>query len=453
MLFSFDELKASFTNYKGIEQGEGVWSVSTDSREKKPNSLFIPIVGERFNGHDFLEDAIAQGAVATLWDRRYKVPVELQEKCLFFYVDDTLTALHRLAKDYRNRVNPIVIGITGSNGKTTTKDFVASALKATYRTHKTAGNFNNEIGLPLTILSMPRDTEVLVLEMGMSNFGEINRLSQIARPDYAIITNIGESHIEFLGSRDGIAKAKLEIVNGMGPEGRLLIDGDEELLRSHSFPQDIIALSFQKEGQGIRKISNAQVSLEETRFVYGERSYTIPLTGAHHAKNAAYAIEVARLLRVDEEEIRQGLKDSETTGMRFEQLRSPSGAVIINDAYNASVTSMIGAIQIIKQIEGFDRRILVLGDVLELGKYSKDFHRQIGKAIDTPIDYLFTYGEQARQILEGLSKASSIHSEHFTNRDALVERLAPLMEEGTIALFKASRGMAFETLIEALVTE
>src|SRR5690625_914307 len=454
MLFSLEQLMKWFPHYDGTKKGKQIKHVSSDSRVEKDESLFIPIVGERFDGHDFIETAIEKGAIATLWNRSYQIPNHLKEKCLFFYVDDTLEALQELAKYYRETIDPIVVGITGSNGKTTTKDLVASVLNSTYRTHKTEGNFNNDIGLPLTILSMPNDTEVLVLEMGMNNFHEIERLARIARPDYAIITNIGESHIEYLGSREGIAKAKLEIVKGLKKAGTLIVDGDEALLQSLSIPQRIIGCSFKEKNRAnIKRISNINVTLQETTFRYDGMTYKIPLTGVHHAKNAAYAIEVAKLLKVKDQNICNSLKQSEPTGMRFEQIETSSGAIIINDAYNASATSMIGAIEIVKQMNSFNRRIVVLGDGLELGEYTERFHRQIGEAISSPIDYVFTFGEAARYIYETAQNANNVICEHFTNRNQLINTLRPLMKKGTIALFKASRGMAFETLIEPLVTE
>ena len=224
-------IKTVFPEIKGKLSNENQHvEIMTDSRERVDNGLFIPIIGERFDAHQFIEQAIENGAVAALWDRKKEIPSTIPESFVFFFVDDTAQALQQLAKKYRQDVNPIVIGITGSNGKTTTKDLVSSVLATKYRTHRTVGNFNNEIGMPLTILQMKDDTEVLVVEMGMSDFGEIDRLTNIAQPDYAIITNIGESHIEHLGSREGIAKAKLEITNGLKRDGKLLIDGDEKLL-------------------------------------------------------------------------------------------------------------------------------------------------------------------------------------------------------------------------------
>src|SRR5690625_3399660 len=225
MLFTMKELALKFSNYHGeLDFSLPIETVCTDSRVKMNNSLFIPIIGDNFDGHDFIQQAIHNGAIAAFWDKEIDLPSSIPTYFPIFYVSDTTIALQELASFYRDKVDPIVIGITGSNGKTTTKDIVASVMSTTYETHYTKGNLNNHIGLPLTILSMSRATEVLVLEMGMNDFGEIDLLSKIAKPDYAIITNIGESHIEFLGTREGITQAKLEVLNGMKNNGMLIID-------------------------------------------------------------------------------------------------------------------------------------------------------------------------------------------------------------------------------------
>lgn len=450
MLFTIDQLKQLFPHFDGEHIGSEIAEVNTDSRKSTKNSLFIPIVGERFNAHEFIEQAVNEGAIATLWDKRYSVPTDLKNRCYIFYVDDTLQALQRLARHYREQINPIVIGITGSNGKTTVKDIVASLLETTYETHKTAGNFNNDIGLPLTILSMPQHTEVLVLEMGMSNFGEIELLSRIAEPDYAIITNIGESHIEYLGTREGIAKAKLEIVSGLKQSGTLIIDGDEQLLQSLSIEQSIVRCGFSKENTIV--ISEVGVVLNSTTFtVEGER-YDLALTGVHHAKNATYAIVLAKKLGISKANIVQGLERIQYSDMRFEKTTHQSGAIIINDAYNASPTSVIAAVGVIKHLSEYEQKIVILGDVFELGERSEEFHIQIGESITEPIDIVLTLGNEAKLISDTVKKQQkSIVSEHFSDGASLIDKLQTYLNEKTIVLFKASRGMAFEKIIQKLI--
>ena len=424
--------------------------IMTDSRERVDNGLFIPIIGERFDAHQFIEQAIENGAVAALWDRKKEIPSTIPESFVFFFVDDTVQALQQLAKKYRQDVNPIVIGITGSNGKTTTKDLVSSVLATNYRTHRTVGNFNNEIGMPLTILQMKDDTEVLVVEMGMSDFGEIDRLTNIAQPDYAIITNIGESHIEHLGSREGIAKAKLEITNGLKRDGKLLIDGDEKLLDICKEKENVISIGFTEDLTV--KITNVQLINQMTTFEVNGKHYEIPLLGAHHAKNATFAITIGESLGLTEEQIQTGLKSVEHTSMRFEWLTGKNGVTIINDAYNASPTSMKAAIDVMKQLTGFKRKIVVLGDILELGEYSESLHRSVAQHISSPIDIVYTYGNEARVISQEIIKRKKgIESSHFDDKEELINKLQEHANDNTVMLFKASRGMKFEQFVENLL--
>lgn len=453
MLFSFETLQQLFPNGEGENKFTHINEIVLDSREVSNNGLFIPIVGERFNAHDFIEQAINNGVVATLWERDYPVPNHLKEKCYFFFVNDTIVGLQQLANYYRKEINPTVIGITGSNGKTSTKDLVSAVLQTTYKTHYTKGNYNNHIGLPLTILQMQRDTEVLVVEMGMSDFGEINRLTSIAEPDYAIITNIGESHIEYLGSREGIAKAKLEILNSLSDDGTIIVDGDELLLRNLPTKHEVIYCGFSMKDENSYDVTDVSINLDSTTFSVQNERYTIPLVGKHHAKNAAYAIAIAKKLKVSETDIQKGFNQVEHSGMRFEQLVSKRGAVIINDAYNASPTSMIGAIEVIKSLSNFKKKILVLGDIFELGERAEAFHKQIAESIDDSIDFVFTLGENASIITsEIIKRNSSTIGKHFESKDALIYELTPLLGKNVIVLFKASRGMAFEKMVSEIIS-
>src|SRR5690625_1547599 len=226
MLFSTWWLSTLFPNWMGeVSKNKMIKSVSIDSRTIETQTLFIPIVGDNFDGHNFAEHATQKGAIALLWDETIKLPPNISDEVTIFFVKDTLIALQQLAQAHRDVLDPFVIGITGSNGKTTTKDMITSIAQTTYKTYGTIGNYNNHIGLPLTMVNMPANTEVLVLEMGMNNFGEIEQLSKLAQPDIGVIVNIGESHIEFLKTREGIAQAKLEIKEGLKEGGYLIIDG------------------------------------------------------------------------------------------------------------------------------------------------------------------------------------------------------------------------------------
>lgn len=454
MLFTTKWLSSHFTDFRGGAQGLNMVNiVITDSRQSVDKALFIPIVGDRFDGHNYIQQAFENGAVAVLWNKHKSLPDFLPTDFPVFLVEDTLIALQSLATYYRDEINPIVIGITGSNGKTTTKDMVAAISGTTYKTHYTNGNFNNHIGLPLTILSMPRETEVLVLEMGMSDFGEIERLSNIAKPDYAIITNIGESHIEFLGSRKGIAQAKLEIIKGMKADGEVIFDGDEPLLNKALQQDYSIACGFQQKNDVI--ISDVEIHTEKTVFNLSDGTfYTIPLLGKHHALNATFAIMVGEKLNVAHEYIKQALTNLKITAMRFELLKGANGASLINDAYNASPTSMKAAIEVVKQMDGFQKKVLVLGDILELGDHSEALHQSVSEVIDLPITAVFTFGKAAETISVAIKKQKPyIKAEHFSAKETLLAALHPYLQEETLLLFKASRGLQFESLVDALMIQ
>ncbi|GAB3067954.1 UDP-N-acetylmuramoyl-tripeptide--D-alanyl-D-alanine ligase [Virgibacillus ainsalahensis] len=451
MLFTTEWLSRIFTEYNGIAQEkQTIKEVITDSRTMMTDALFIPIVGENFDGHDFIDQAIKNGATAILWNRKRGPAESIPADILVFYVDDTTTALQELAANYRNEIDPIVVGITGSNGKTTTKDLVAAMAGAVYRTHYTDGNFNNHIGLPLTILSMKRDTEVLVLEMGMSDFGEIDLLSRLARPDYAIITNIGESHIEYLESREGITKAKLEITNGLKDNGWIIFDGDEKLLKPVHGWKNSITCGFHPSNDAV--INHVEVGYHETSFQMSGTAYTVPLLGKHHALNATFAIKLGEKLGIDPEKRKQALRSLKQTGMRFEMIQGNNGVSIINDAYNASPTSMKAAINVVKQMEGFSAKVLILGDVLELGAHSEVMHRSVAEEVEEPITALFTFGDEAKYISDAVREnIPSIICRYFDSKEDLVEALQPYMKKDALFLFKASRGLKFESIIKEII--
>lgn len=413
-----------------------VHRVITDSRSVQAGDLFIPLVGENFDGHDFLED-VSHQAVAVLSHKKEFHGSDVIQ------VEDTLHALQTLANQYRLKVDPIVIGITGSNGKTSTKDILDAVLAKRYKTHATKGNYNNHIGLPLTILTMPQETEVLILEMGMSDFGEIKVLSQIAQPNHAIITNIGESHIENLGSREGIAQAKLEVLSGLRG-GLLVVDGDEALLTQSPYTGRVCSCGFLA-GNDV-KVEAVSVSLEGTYFEVNNEMFKTNLIGNHHAKNASYAITLAKHLNVAVSQIKRGLEHVRLTGMRFERVKARTGAEFINDAYNASPTSMRAAINIIKELDGYDRKVLVLGDMLELGNDLTTYYDFVKEAIDEKIDILYTYGETSIRL-----QTSQETSNHFKRKDQLIEALNLNTKEGDLVLFKASRGMKLEEVIDQLL--
>lgn len=432
--------------------------VSINSRQLVQGGLFIPIVGEKFDGHQFVSSALTEGAVASLWQHDHGTPPSGN----IVIVQDTLQALQQLAEAYVQQTGVKVVGITGSNGKTTTKDIVYALLAEAYQVHKTEGNFNNHIGLPLTILAMPAQIEILILEMGMSGRGEIELLSTIAHPETTIITNIGESHLQQLGSREEIARAKLEIVSGLRPEGLLIYLGDEPLLKQILAEPAFQQKEMRKITFGLDHTNNVYptgVMFQGTNTVFTTNSesdevWTLPLLGMHNVTNALAAITVAQHYEVTAEQIRQGLSKLQLTGMRIEIIQGRHGITLLNDAYNASPTSMKAAIDVLGNLKGYHRKIAVLGDMLELGEEEAIYHQEVGRYIDGQADLLFTYGRLGQQIAEGAAKVlepSQIRS--YLSKQELINDLLEIAQDKDAILFKASRGMKLEEVVQALMPD
>ncbi len=423
-------------------------SVSTDTRHLTKGALFVPLIGDRFNGHDFIDVAIKSGASAAIWQIDQPLPKELPEDFQLYFVKDTLITLQQMAKAYRQKVNPNVIAVTGSNGKTTTKDLLSAVLSLHGETYKTQGNYNNHIGLPLTLLCMPSTSKYVILEMGMSGYGEIALLSQLAIPDEAIVTNIGESHMEQLGSREGIAKAKMEICEGLKDGGSVILDGDEPLLTPYMNDQSY-SVGFSDACDAV--VSAIQPSETGYSFTYASTSrFEIPLLGKHNVKNAAYCIAIAKKLGLSDDMIRQGLRNVSLTSMRLERQLGKNGETIINDAYNASPTSMIAAIETLKALPDFNKRIAVLGDMFELGQNEEAMHRSVVQAISAPLTHLVVVGEKAQWISDEWNKSAdqTIAMYSTTSKSDAAAYLRTIVDEKSAVLFKASRGMKLEEIIE-----
>lgn len=450
MLFTASQLMKLFPRHQGnVSADLEIHEVVHDSRVNTNHGLYVPIAGERFDGHQFIGGAVENGAAAAFWQKEKPLPSNLPDSLLILFVEDTVKALQELAVAYRKDVNPTVIGITGSNGKTTTKDLTNAVMQTTFKTHATKGNFNNHIGLPLTILSMDRKTEVLILEMGMNHFGEIEMLSKIGEPNQAIITNIDGQHIENLGSKEGIAKAKLEIVSGIKPEGTLVIDGDEPLLTDAAVPVAKTRVGFSEDNDVV--VRNITVEEETTTFDAGEKTYQISLLGKHHAKNAAYVIQLASGMGIAPETIQKAFGQLEMTKMRFEKHTGKNGITIINDAYNASPASMKASIQVVEEMKGYQHKILVLGDILELGDYAEEFHRGIADVIHSEITAVYTYGNHSHYIHDELKKkGTELIAVHLQDKQELVNQIEQYLKPENLILLKASRGMKFETFLEQL---
>ncbi|WP_276355930.1 UDP-N-acetylmuramoyl-tripeptide--D-alanyl-D-alanine ligase [Cohnella caldifontis] len=432
--------------------------VSTDTRTLRPGELFVPLAGDRFDGHDYLETARTAGAAAALWARSRPVPESPGLPLL--RVDDTLESLQRLAEGYLASLNAKVAAVTGSNGKTTTKDLLSSVLSTRFRVHKTEGNFNNHIGLPLTILRAAPDTEAFVLEMGMSARGEISLLSRLAKPDIAVITNIGEAHLEHLGSRRNIAKAKLEIADGLKPGGALIVNGDEPLLHEEIAELGLDGrakvLTFGEGPDNALTGSDFRVTLEGTAFRVrsdgGEVAFEIPAPGKHNAMNALAAVAAGRVFGLSDAEIAEGLRSAKLTGMRIERTRAANGAVVLNDAYNASPTSVRAALALLAGLNGYRRKRIVLGDMLELGPEEVSFHAGIGKSITPEIaDDVYLFGPLSIHTAEAAKPAFPVGAvRHFADKKELAAVLARDTEPDDLVLVKASRGMRLEEIVAAL---
>jgi UDP-N-acetylmuramoyl-tripeptide--D-alanyl-D-alanine ligase len=425
-----------------------ITGVSTDTRTLHAGNLYVPLQGEQFDGHHFLDRAVNAGAIAALWQEDREIP---QTNIPLIIVPNTLTALQQLAERYLQEVGCKVVAITGSNGKTTTKDLVASVLATTFAVHKTNGNFNNHIGLPLTVLQMPNSTEVAVLEMGMNHLGEISVLSQLAKPDVAIITNIGESHIGYLGSRAKIAEAKLEICDGLATDGTLLIDGDEPLLQvakavnTTSIGWDA-ACDEGPEAVEMHGLSGWSFTSRKM----GSR-FMVPLLGKHNIKNALFAVETGRLLGVSETNIAKGLEEVPMTPLRLQLLTAKNGMQVIDDSYNASPTSVYAALELLLATD-VKHKWAVLAGIEELGAEEQEYHKQIGVFVAKRGISLVAVGDKGHWIYEAAKQMNPYGQQlHFATRAEAYRYLSQMGDKDTIILVKASRKAGLDLLVKQLV--
>ncbi|PEO58813.1 UDP-N-acetylmuramoyl-tripeptide--D-alanyl-D-alanine ligase [Bacillus wiedmannii] len=447
-------------NLKKLEEivgGEGlqesfyhieIYGVCIDSKSIKEGNVFVPIIRVK-DGHDYVKEAFDNGAVASLWKKSYGTPPKGMP---IIFVDDTLFALQQLAQFYRKELNVKVIGITGSNGKTTVKDIISTILSTTHRVHKTKGNFNSQIGLPLTILEMKRDTEFLILEMGMSEKGQIRNLSILAQPDVVIITMIGHSHLETLGSKEEIAKAKLEIIDGLKDEGLCLYNGDEPLLLKNKNLSSINCKAFGEKYTNDLFPTNVQLDEYGVHFKLNDSKiqYDVPLHGKHSILNAIVGIAVGQYYNVPTEKIQEALRQVNITHMRFQFLTAKTGFTIINDASNASPSSMKAAIETLQTLNTYNKKMIVIGDMLELGKKAETYHREIGKMLnEESIQYVFTYGELAEIVAEEARKKYDTGKvQSFNNKTRIAEEVLKVITNQDIILLKGSRGMALEEIVQ-----
>lgn len=421
--------------------------VCTDTRKIQPGSLFVCLRGERFDGHSFASQAAQLGAAALLVDH----PVDADVPQLV--VTDTGKALLQLAGWYRRRFQLPVVGLTGSVGKTTTKEFIALVLGAKYNTLKTQGNLNNEIGVPQMLFRLEDSHTAAVIEMGMNHFGEISRLTRAVAPTVGLITNIGVSHIENLGSRAGILQAKLEILEGMAPDAPLIVNMDNDMLRTVKLgDRPLLTFAIDDQRADFTATDIAEQGSTTTFTVHHStftRPVTIPTVGIHNVYNALAAMAVGYVTGVDPAAAASALANYVPAGMR-QNLVQVGGVQVIEDCYNASPDSMRAALQTLGKLP-VHRRYAVLGAMLELGDYAKEAHTQVGKmAAENGIDGVLAYGADAAYIVEAAKQAGLENARLFDTKEALAQSLAQQVQPGDGVLFKGSRGMHLEDVMHTV---
>jgi UDP-N-acetylmuramoyl-tripeptide--D-alanyl-D-alanine ligase len=428
-------------------------AVSTDTRAARKGDLFFALSGERYDAHNFLDHAVNAGAGALVISRR----VELTPEIPVLMVGDTLSALQSLASVNRARSGAFLVGVTGSTGKTTTKDMIAAVLETRFRLIKTIGNLNNEIGLPLTLLKIGKDTEVAVVEMAMRGLGEIDSLCRIARPDCAVITNINETHLELLGDISSIAAAKGEILEHIPPEGFALLNSGSPYIRREAGRCRGRVIYFGSDQAADIRAENIRTDGGSSTFnvVAGGERYTcvIPVPGRHNVLNALAAVGVGREMGLADEEIARGLAAVVLTGMRLDVINC-GGLKIINDTYNASPASTKAALQTLADLAGERRKIAVLGNMLELGPRALEGHREIGEtAAVLNLAGLVAVGDLAAAIYDGAIGAGFPAEKAYQCLDnsEAAGVLKKLLQAGDVVLVKGSRGMKMEQIVVQLI--
>ncbi len=431
--------------------------ICTDSREADSEALFVAFRGERVDGHDYIPAAYNRGCRCFLAERADTVPAD----ACALVVEDSTAALIEISSKYRERVHCLRIGITGSVGKTTTKEFVASVASQRRTTHKTYGNYNSTIGMPLTLMETPVGTEISVLEMAMSGLGEISQMSRAAKPDIAIITNIGSSHMEALGSKQNILKAKCEIIDGLSGDGYLIINGDDFMLSEQTYSGAHVLTVGIKDETTDYYAFNIRTTDDGTSFDIKRKNEVlenikIPTIGEHNVYAALIATAVGGIIGIDDEALRAGLASYESVGLR-QKIISIGKLTVIEDCYNASPESMRAAINVLGTVKSTDGRAMaLLGDMRELGSNSDVLHREIGRyAFEHDVDILFTIGGSSRHIAAGAVEAGMNDEQIFVNVDeetylATAWEIWRQTKPGDVLLVKASRAIRAERVIEQL---
>ena len=413
-----------------------------DSRCAAPGCLYVPIIGERHDGHAFIDSARQNGAALVLSTQKLNTEP-------YILVDDTLSALGAIAAAYRNKFTIPVIGLTGSVGKTSTKEMIASVLSGKFNVLKTSGNLNNETGVPLTLFRLEEEHEVAVIEMGTNHFGEIGRLSAMVQPDICLFTNIGVAHIENFGSREGILQGKTEMLAHMRPGGKILANGDDDMLLT---VQSAVLFGF-SESCDVRATEVQDEGLDGMRFTTCYKGECVrihvPSPGIHSVSNALAAIAVGLTLGMSLTELAEGIEAFSSLSGRMNVKRTDR-FTILDDTYNANTVSMIAAIDVLEKVVG--RRVCILGDMLELGKESEEHHEVVGMyAALHKIDLIICVGPLSEAMFLGAHGIAPRRSRYFETQKNLLAILPLLLHKGDTILVKASRGMHLEKTVEQLL--
>ncbi len=428
-----------------------VGGVSTDSRLVKNGDVFVALEGENYNGHDFCQVAVQKGAKALVVSN---LPQPLPDSVVVIKVKNTLKAYQDIAACHRSKFNLPVVAVTGSAGKTSTKDIIAAALSESKNVLKSQGNHNNEIGLPLTLLDLTPQHQVLVVELGMRGLGQIRELAEIARPDIAVVTNVGQTHIELLGSQENIVAAKRELVESLSDSGTAILNGDDTYVREMASATkarklfyglgesaDITAKNIKREGLTTVFCCANKISGQE----YEVR---LPLLGEHNVYNALAAIAVTTVLKIDKDIMLSGLATTVLSGMR-QEVSEAGGLLLVNDAYNANPAAMCAAAKMLNNMPG-KRKVMILGDMLELGDMSDEAHRAVGREIVRQgIDMVVTVGDKSA-LISRESAEQGVRSWHFAEKTPVLPLLEEILQPGDTVLFKGSRGMRMEELLDGL---
>ena len=429
-----------------------VRGVSIDTRTLQPGEAYFALAGERFDGHDFVQDAFAKGAVLAVVRSGWPGRDRIQGKGFLVPVADPLSSLQRLAANYRRRFELPVLGLTGTNGKTTTKEMAAAVLARKYRVVKTPGNLNNHIGTPLSLLQLEDRTDVAVIEMGTNHFGEIRRLCKIAAPTHGLITNVGSGHLEFFGTVENVARAKAELFESLPKEGVAFVNVDDPLVVKVA---ERVRSRFTYGFENAADVQGRFLGLNGracARIAVGGEEIQLQVPGRHQIGNALAAAAVGIFWEVPLEAIRDALENYRSFSKRME-VHTWHGCTVLLDAYNSNPDSLRGALETLTELaeKSSGRAFAALGDMLELGKWSEPAHREAGRrAAGLGVAGLFLFGEFAPLTCAGYREAGGEICEIFSDKSQLAQTLAEILRPGDVLLIKGSRGMAMETVWESL---